>query len=236
MIHPENRIAVAIDNVVTKRDIENIIIDTHEYIGIYKIGFEQFIRFGPQILEVIKKYDKKVFLDLKLHDIPNTVYKAVKSATEHNVDFLTLHTMGGSEMLKAAVKAIEETKSNTKLLGVTILTSIDKLTLQEELRMPGTIEDNVKHLAMIAASANIHGIVCSAADLKEIREFIPDEFEVVTPGIRPEGTSKDDQKRIATPKDAIKNGATILVIGRAITAANNKKMAAKEIFDSIKNL
>lgn len=226
-------LALALDNYSEKSQILDLIDSTKEYIGVSKIGFEQFIRFGPEIIEIVRETGNKIFLDLKLHDIPNTVAKAVLAASKHNVDFLTIHACGGKNMLEAAVDAARKSNKPPKLIGVTVLTSIDKLTLNNELNVQGTINSQVSHLARLAISTGLDGIVCSAADLPAIKNYIPETLEVVTPGIRMADDSCQDQKRIATPNQAVINGATLLVIGRAVTVSQNPEEKARKILNSI---
>ncbi len=232
MANREN-IALALDNVVELSHLRRLIETTRESVGVYKIGFEQFIRFGPQILEPVRQFDCKIFLDMKLHDIPNTVAKAVTSAAEHEVDYLTLHTIGGEAMLSAAAEAAAKAAKAPKLIGVTVLTSVDQACMNNDMKIAGNIEDQVVHLASVAQRSGIDGIVCSAADLPTVKPTLPAGFEIITPGIRPAGTDAQDQKRVATPQDAIINGATLLVIGRAITGAADPAKAAAEILASI---
>lgn len=227
-------LALALDNCSETSKILDLVEATKEYIGIFKIGLEQFIRFGPEIVKTVQKHGIKIFLDLKLHDIPNTVAKAVASAAELNVQYLTIHTSGGYEMMKAASDAAKKWKNSPKLIGVTVLTSIDQTALNNELNVPGRVSSQVASLACLAVSAGLDGIVCSAADLPEVKPIIPDGLEIITPGIRPAGADVGDQKRIATPQQAIEQGATILVIGRPITGAEDVGIAAKEILRSIK--
>lgn len=229
----KNNLALALDNINEISDIESLVDKTIESIGVFKIGFEQFIRFGPSIVTAVQDRGVKIFLDMKLHDIPNTVAKAVKSAAEHNVDYLTIHTMGGTAMMKAASEAAAQCKNPPKILGVTILTSIDQEALNNDMKVNGILTDQVKHLAKLASECGLDGIVCSAADLSEVKPILPDNFEVITPGIRPAGTDAGDQKRVATPKEAIEKGATLLVLGRAVTAAESPKEAASSILESI---
>ncbi|MGM0444371.1 MAG: orotidine-5'-phosphate decarboxylase [Fibrobacterota bacterium] len=229
----KNRIALAVDNITEKSEIEALVAATQEYVGVYKIGFEQFIRFGPSILSVIKDAGAQIFLDMKLHDIPNTVAKAVHSAAQLGVDYLTVHAAGGRAMLTAAARAAAQEPTAPKLLAVTVLTSIDEKALRAELNVSATVEEQVIHLATLAQDCGIDGIVCSAADLSAVKPHLKKGFEVVTPGIRPAGVSADDQKRVATPAGAITAGATLLVIGRAITQANNPGEAARGIVESL---
>lgn len=227
-------LALALDNCSEKGKLLDLVDATKEYIGIFKIGLEQFIRFGPEIVTAVQMHGTKIFLDLKLHDIPNTVAKAVASAAELNVQYLTIHTSGGLEMMKAASDAAKKSKNPPKIIGVTVLTSIDQAMLNNELKISGTTQSQVAHLAKLAVSAGLDGIVCSAADLPDVKQLIPVGIEIITPGIRPAGSDIGDQKRIATPQQAIEQGATILVIGRPITGAEDPGMAAKDIYFSIK--
>lgn len=229
-----DNIALALDNISKLSELENLISATQEFVGVYKIGFEQFIRFGPSILEPVRKVSRKIFLDMKLHDIPNTVAKAVTSASTLDVDFLTLHTIGGLPMLEAAAEAAAKATNAPKLIGVTVLTSVDQNCMNNDMRIAGSVEVQVKHLASVADRSGIDGIVCSAADLPFVKPTLPSKFEIITPGIRPAGVDAQDQKRIATPESAIADGATLLVIGRAITGASNPAAAAKAILASIK--
>ncbi|MBD3391344.1 MAG: orotidine-5'-phosphate decarboxylase [Chitinivibrionales bacterium] len=226
-------LALALDNCVRTESIRGLIRDTREHIGIYKIGLEQFTRFGPGVLEHIRSAQRRIFLDLKLHDIPNTVGKAVAAAASHEVDFLTVHTQGGMAMLQAAADAASRAARPPRLVGVTVLTSIDERALREELLVGRAPGDHVRHLAGLAARAGLDGIVCSAADLGAVRGGLPDTFEIITPGIRMPDSNADDQKRVATPESAIAAGATILVVGRPITAAPDPRLAAQRFEQSI---
>jgi orotidine-5'-phosphate decarboxylase len=232
MITKEN-IALALDNNDNLQSLNELISQTSPFVGTYKVGFEQFIRFGDKLFEPIRKNNAKIFLDMKLHDIPNTVAQAVSSAIYHEVDFLTVHTIGGKEMMLAAAKAAKAAQKAPKIIGVTVLTSIDKNAMNSEMRIEGEVENQVTHLTELAAECGLDGIVCSAADLPVVKPFVPSGFEIITPGIRPAGADSQDQKRVATPQSAIANGATILVIGRAITGAKDPAAAAREILESV---
>jgi orotidine-5'-phosphate decarboxylase len=234
---PQDYLALALDNVNSLDQLTALVNQTRDSIGIFKIGLEQFTRFGLPVIETIKKTNRKIFLDLKFHDIPNTVAKAVSSACELGVDYLTIHTQGGTEMMKAAAKAANDARQKglhaPKLIGVTVLTSISVETLHSELGVSASLIDHVKHCAQMAAASGLNGIVCSAADLPYLKSQLAQDFEVITPGIRFEGGEAHDQKRVATPKEAIANGSTILVVGRIITQAANPAEAAKQVIDSI---
>lgn len=234
---PRDYFALALDNVSSLSELAGLVKSTASSIGTYKIGLEQFTRFGPSILDLVRNADRKIFLDLKFHDIPNTVGKSVEAAGLLGVDFLTIHTQGGIAMMLAAKEAADGVRqkcgSAPKILGVTLLTSIDAMALQKELGIPMTISEYVRHLARCAIEATLDGIVCSAADLSSVKPMLPDSFEIITPGIRPAGTAANDQKRIATPLEAINNGATLLVLGRAVTGAKDPGKAAEDILLSV---
>jgi len=236
MKNAKDFIALALDNVDDIDALKELIRKTSESVGVYKLGLEQFTRFGPKALDLVRDVGRKIFLDLKFHDIPNTVAKAVRAACGLDVDYLTIHTQGGVEMMKAAAEAASGTAHRPKILGVTLLTSIGQEALNSELAVQMKTDLYVQHLAQKAVSAGIDGLVCSAADLEAVKPSLPKDFEVVTPGIRPAGSDANDQKRVATPEWAIKNGATLLVIGRPITGADDPGRAAGEIVTEIGNL
>ena len=236
MKNAKDFIALALDNVDDIDTLKALIRKTSESVGVYKLGLEQFTRFGPKALDLVRDVGRKIFLDLKFHDIPNTVAKAVRAACELNVDYLTIHTQGGLEMMKAAAEAASGAARRPKILGVTLLTSIGQEALNCELAVQMKTNLYVLHLAQKAVEAGIDGLVCSAADLEAVKPSLPKDFEVVTPGIRPAGSDANDQKRVATPEWAIKNGATLLVIGRPITGADDQRKAAEEMVESIIDL
>jgi len=236
MKNAKDFIALALDNIDDIDTLKALIIKTRESVGVYKLGLEQFTRFGPKALDAVRTVDRRIFLDLKFHDIPNTVAKAVKAACGLDVDYLTIHTQGGVEMMRAAEEAVAGAAHRPKILGVTLLTSIGQTTLNDELAVSLKADLYVKHLAQKAVGAGIDGLVCSAADLESVKPSLPPNFEIVTPGIRPTGSDVNDQKRVATPEWAIKNGATLLVIGRPITGSANPDKAAEDIVREIETL
>ncbi len=193
-----------------------------------KIGKELFTRAGPDIVQYVQSKGFEVFLDLKFHDIPNTVAAACAAAAELGVWMMNVHASGGRAMMQAARKAIDEAQTlnekpgNVKpyLIAVTILTSHDEQSIHET-GLNGTVEENVERLAVLAADSGMDGIVCSAQEVESLRTITPAEFILVTPGIRPEGSDKGDQKRVMTPAEAISKGSSYLVIGRPITQAES---------------
>jgi len=195
-----------------------------------KIGLQLFTRAGPAAVHAVQERDLAVFLDLKLHDIPNTVEHAVKSIADLDVWFTTIHALGSSEMMQAAAEGA--VASSLKVLAVTILTSHDQESLVKiGLGLP--VREEVERLAKLAASNGIPGIVCSPKEIEPLRERLGSEVTIVTPGIRPAWSVAGDQKRIMTPAEAISAGADHLVIGRPITAAKNPKEATLRILDEI---
>ena len=206
-------------------------------VGAFKIGKELFVSAGPDIVKRVRDTGASVFLDLKFHDIPNTVAKAVASAARLDVQMLTVHTCGGSTMLKGALKgatkAAEETGNEPPLvLGVTVLTSMDDSDLNQ-VNINKTPEKQVIHLAKMATEAGLKGLVCSPKEITALREVLPTEVQQVTPGIRPAGSDSSDQKRVMTPSEAVQAGADWLVIGRPIYAADKPRAAAESILESL---
>jgi len=217
-------------------------IETNELKGVpVKVGMELFYREGPLVIEKLKENNHPIFLDLKLHDIPTTVRKAMHHIAKLEVDMVNVHALGGSEMLQAAKEGLCSGESNghkTKLIAVTVLTSMDKTTMNQELLLPGELDKNVVHFAQFAKKSGADGVVCSVHEAKQIKAVCGPSFLSVTPGIRLAQSEQNDQKRIATPAIARQNAADILVIGRSITQANDPhaayEQAVKEWKDGIK--
>ena len=206
-------------------------------VGAFKIGSELFTAAGPDIVKKIRATGASVFLDLKFHDIPNTVAKAVTAAVQLDVQMLTVHTSGGFEMLKAAEQAAEEVswklgRIPPLVLGVTVLTSLDTATLRE-IGLDVNVEYQVRRLATVATRAVLRGLVCSPQEVVKLRQTVPPAMQLVTPGIRTGAEMADDQKRTLTPKEAITAGANWLVIGRPIYAAENPRAATEKILESL---
>ncbi|HEY0456415.1 MAG TPA: orotidine-5'-phosphate decarboxylase [Verrucomicrobiae bacterium] len=208
-------------------------------VGAFKIGSELFTSAGPDIVRRIRATGAAVFLDLKFHDIPNTVTKAVTSATKLDVQMLTIHTSGGLEMMRAAEAAAQETarqigKPAPLVLGVTVLTSMDFPQLAE-IGIPIEPDKQVLRLAELANRAGLRGLVCSPLELQELRKRLPSSMQLVTPGIRAANDSVGDQKRTLSAPEAIAAGANWLVVGRPIYAAANPRVAAEAIFASLRS-
>ena len=206
-------------------------------VGAFKIGKELFVSAGPDIVRRVRATGAAVFLDLKFHDIPNTVAKAVAAATRLDVQMLTIHTSGGGEMMSAAEKSGQDTAKSLGLaaplvLGVTVLTSSDANTLAE-IGCQANVGQQVERLATLAVKSGLRGLVCSPLEIADLRQFLPPEIQLVTPGIRTGAEKADDQKRTLTPREAIQAGASWLVIGRPIYAAENPRLAAEKILESL---
>jgi orotidine-5'-phosphate decarboxylase len=232
-----NPIIVALD-VPTAEEALKLVEQVAPVTGGFKIGSELFTSAGPDIIKRIRALGAPVFLDLKFHDIPNTVAKAVAAAVKLDVQMLTVHTSGGSEMLKAAEQIAQESAwrlghAPPLVLGVTVLTSLDSNSLSE-IGLDPNVTRQVRRLANMANKAGLRGLVCSPREVAELRQVLPASSQLVTPGIRAETDPPDDQKRTLTPREAISLGANWLVIGRPIYAAENPRAAAERILASIK--
>lgn len=219
----KSKVCLPLDGLLTLDDVKNRVEELNSVVGFFKVGKESYTRFGPAVIEMVQGYSSNVFLDLKYHDIPKTVSCATDAATQLGVYMFNVHASGGSDMLKAAVDGANNASAKygvkiPKIIGVTVLTSINRVILNQQVRIPGSVEDQVLNLAQLSWSAGLDGVVCSATDLYAIRKHLPSDFMYVTPGIKGLNTPAGaDQKRVFTPGNAIKNGSTILVIGRAIT-------------------
>ena len=199
-----------------------------------KIGSELFTRGGPTLVENLVKQGFDVFLDLKFHDIPNTVAKACLVAADLGVWMINVHALGGRDMLLAAREALEKIQQRPLLVAVSILTSLERLDLYG-VGLHGLLEDNVLRLARLSQACGLDGIVCSPHEIASIREAIETDFELITPGIRPSGSLHNDQKRIVTPKEALDLGASFLVIGRPVTDALDPLQALLDIKASLED-
>ncbi len=222
------KIIVALD-VATKKEALALVEQLRERISFFKIGLQLYTAEGPGIVRVVLATGAKVFLDLKLHDIPNTVERAVGSAGQLGVHMLTIHLCGGEEMIRAAVVA---RKTNLLILGVTALTSADEQTLRQ-VGISDEIHDHVLRLAKLGVEARIDGLVASAHEVKMLRAEFGTKTKLVVPGIRPSWSEAGDQKRVMTPREALDSGADFLVIGRPILAHSSPREAVGKILDEI---
>jgi orotidine-5'-phosphate decarboxylase len=206
-------------------------------VGAFKIGSELFTASGPDIVRRVRDTGAAVFLDLKFHDIPNTVAKAVASATRLDVQMLTIHTSGGLNMMRVAEESAQETalqsgRNAPLVLGVTVLTSHEANTLNE-IGCEPNVGKQVERLAQLAVQAGLRGLVCSPLEIAALRQLLPAQVQLVTPGIRTGAEKADDQKRTLTPREALEAGSNWLVIGRPIYAAENPRAAAEAIWSSL---
>ncbi len=218
----KNRLIVALD-VNSFEKAKRLVDKLAPYVGVFKVGSELFVSSGPKIINYVRKKRKKIFLDLKFFDIPNTVERAVMASARHGVFMLTLHVKGGFDMLKKAVAVLKGRGKRPLLIGVTVLTSKSGRATCEE----------VVKLAKTAKRARLDGIVCSARETAFIKKACGRKFLVINPGIRPLHSARDDQRRVATPAEAIKKGADFIVIGRPITRAKNPAREAKKILEAL---
>ncbi len=201
-----------------------------EAVDFYKIGLELFTAEGPDVVKAVKDLGKKVFLDLKLHDIPRTVERAVRSGGTLGVDLMTIHSVGGKAMIRAAADAAAEFgAAGPKILAVTVLTSLDQNDLADVGIVNRTPAEQVAAMARFATENGAHGLVCSPKEVGALSKALKAGTLFVTPGVRPAGAAVGDQKRVATPAEAVRDGATHLVVGRPILAAADPAAAARAI-------
>jgi orotidine-5'-phosphate decarboxylase len=231
MTEAREQLIVALD-VATAAAARSIVAAVGESASTYKVGKQLFTAEGPRVVRDLIASGRKVFLDLKFHDIPNTVAAAVVEATKLDVSMLTVHASGGAKMLRAAVDAAKSSSAKPTVLAVTVLTSFSDEDLQE-VGFSGRVLDEVLRLAALATSSGCGGIVASPREVREVRRELGSGFAIVTPGVRPAGGEKGDQARVATPAEAIAAGATHIVVGRPITAAANPAAAARSIVEEI---
>ena len=228
----ENPIYCAIDTS-SFDNAEKIINEIAPHIGGIKLGLEFLTSCGIKGIEKIAKYELPLFLDFKLYDIPNTVKKSLQNILSFNPKYTTLHLSGGSHMLKECVDLKKQLNSNTNLIGVTMLTSFDD-DLINEIGMSGTVNRNVDNLSTLAINCGMDGVVCSAMEIRKVKETFGSKLKVIVPGVRNKKDNNDDQKRMLSPKKAIEFGADIIVVGRPITCADSPGDAAKIFLQSIK--
>ncbi|MCS1350652.1 orotidine-5'-phosphate decarboxylase [Mechercharimyces sp. CAU 1602] len=228
------RIMIALDfpNVIEAEQFLSLWEVETEAKPVVKVGMQLFYHAGPDWVRKLKREGYTIFLDLKLHDIPHTVAGAVASVAQLGVDFLTIHASGGSEMMRAARQAIEQTNHSLQLLAVTQLTSTDQKMLNEEMGIRGTVAASVMQLAQVAVKSGMTGIVCSAHEVEMVKKEFP-ALLTVTPGIRLAHDEKGDQKRVLTPEEAVQRGADLLVVGRSITHSLDPKQAYDSILERL---
>ena len=234
----------AADRLIIALDIDNdeealgLVADLKESVGMFKVGHQLFTAYGPDIVRRIIGMGGRVFLDLKYHDIPNTVAKASAEAAKLGVSIFNVHSLGGLDMMKAAAAAAKEAAGKHGLpepivLAVTVLTSMDEMSLRRELKITRSLQREVVHLARLAQRAGMHGVVASPQEIKMLRRSVRGEFIILTPGVRPAWAAKDDQKRVMTPGEAVKTGADFIVVGRPVLKAPDRKAAVQKILEEI---
>ncbi len=222
------KVIIALD-VATLDEALGLVDTLGEGTDFYKVGLELFTRAGPPVVQALTGRGKRVFLDLKLHDIPNTVARAVSRARDLEADFLTLHTTGGRRMMEAAAEAAGD---DLTLLGVTVLTSMAESDLEDAWgRAVDSLEDEVVRLARLSHESGVGGVVASVREVAPIKEAIGTDLVVVTPGIRLAGDDAHDQARVSTPAEAVAAGADYLVIGRSVTQAPDPQEALRRIYE-----
>lgn len=235
-MNADNRIIVALD--VSSQFEAIALLDLLPQVSFWKVGLELFVSSGPLILEILKQREKRIFLDLKFHDIPNTVAGACRAAAKYNVDLLTVHSTCGKDALKAAQLALTEgaaavDRPTPKLIAITLLTSLNSRQLAFELKIPLELPEYALHMALLAKETGLAGAVCSPQEVEQLRMSCGDDFLLVCPGVRPTWADGGDQKRSMTPKAALKAGADYLVIGRPITAAPDPVAAFARICEEL---
>ncbi|MFE2644592.1 orotidine-5'-phosphate decarboxylase [Streptomyces nigra] len=234
--HLSERLCLALD-LADRDEILALVDEMKDLIGYFKLN-SAFTLHGPRLVQEILERDVKIFLDLKLHDIPNTLAGYGHAVTSLGAHLVTLHTGGGVEMMRAAVTAADKTAAELnverpKLVGVTLLTSVDQPTLNGDLNVAGTVANEVRRRALLAAEAGLDGIVCAPSEIEHVRADLPDDFFYVTPGTRSPGSSTNDHKRTGTHAQALANGSGLLVLGRRIHHAPDRRTAALEVLREI---
>ena len=234
--NPSEKIIIALDGM-DKKNVLNLIEKIPEITWV-KVGLELFVSEGPDVLSILRDKGKKIFLDLKFHDIPTTVARACYVASQTGAEFISLHTCAGTKALKMANEAAHEGAAKVnlrppKLLGITVLTSWTREGFASDLLINESIDKRVTHLAEIASKSGLGGCVCSPKEVQSLRKVYPETFELVTPGIRSLGSDINDQSRISDASEAIKMGASKLVIGRAITQSNDPAYMFKSFCDKV---
>ncbi|MGI9952306.1 orotidine-5'-phosphate decarboxylase [Moorellaceae bacterium AZ2] len=229
----QDKLIIALD-VAELATAEKLVVGLAPYVGMFKVGLELYTAAGPAAIHMIKERGGRVFADLKLHDIPHTVSQAARALVRHGVDMLNVHAAGGRKMLRATVEAVKEEadKQGRKaplLIAVTVLTSLDEASLQEEMGVRRSLEEQVVFWAGLAQECGLDGVVASALELEAIRSACGPDFVIVTPGIRPAGSRRDDQSRVLTPGEAVRRGASYLVVGRPVTSAPDPVAAVNSI-------
>ncbi|MEY2984600.1 MAG: hypothetical protein RLZZ568_1217 [Cyanobacteriota bacterium] len=222
------------DRLIVPLDVPDLptaiaLVEQLPMVSFWKVGLELFVSAGPTIVDELKQRQKKVFLDLKFHDIPNTVLGACRSASQYGVDLLTLHSTAGRNALTMAAQAMQALDKPPQLLAITLLTSISSRELAFDLHLPLELPEYVLKMALLAQECGLNGAVCSPLEAAQLRQGCGTDFLLVCPGVRPTWASLGDQQRVMTPRQAIAAGADYLVIGRPLTAAPNPALAWEKL-------
>jgi orotidine-5'-phosphate decarboxylase len=233
----KDRLIIALD-LDSDREALSLVDELNGSVGMFKVGHQLFTAYGPDIVRRIIGKGARVFLDLKYHDIPNTVASASVEAVKLGVNIFNVHALGGLDMMKAATRSARETADKQGLeqplvLAVTILTSMDDLALRRDLKINRSLRREVAHLAELAQRAGMSGVVASPQEIKMLRKAVRGEFVILTPGVRPAWAGRDDQMRVMTPGEATSNGADYIVIGRPVLKAADRRAAVEKIVQEI---
>ncbi|GAB1544558.1 orotidine-5'-phosphate decarboxylase [Scytonema sp. NUACC21] len=238
-MNAEDRIIVPLD--VPDEEAAIVLVERLEQVSFWKVGLELFTSTGPKILEALKSRQKRIFLDLKFHDIPNTVAGACRVAARYGVDLLTIHATSGKDALKAAAEAAQLGAAQAgvkppKLIAITLLTSISSRQLAMDLKIPLELPEYAQQMALMAQEMGLDGAVCSPQEVAQLRQTCVRDFLLVCPGVRPTWAQARDQARSLSPGQALKAGADYLVIGRPITASDNPELAWKRICEELQTV
>jgi len=238
-IPAKERLIIALD-VSTRADAQHIVAETAAFAGAFKVGLQLFSSVGPEIVRELSEAGHRIFLDLKFHDIPNTVSNAALESTRLGVWMFNVHAAGGNEMMRQTVSEVEDLCEKSgltrpKMIAVTVLTS-SAYDILREIGIEAPAGDHALDLAKLASAAGMDGVVASAKEAAQVRDSCGSQFLIVTPGVRPPGASNNDQRRVTTPAEAIRAGSDYLVVGRPITAAENMSRAAESIFNEIESV
>jgi len=236
-LNAKERLIVALD-VDSDTEALGIVAELKNTVGLFKVGHQLFTAYGPDIVRRIIGAGGRVFLDLKYHDIPNTVAKASAEAVKLGVSIFNVHSLGGLDMMKAAKESAKETAQKyylpmPQVLAVTVLTSMDEKSLRKELKITRSLQRQVAHLARLAQRAGMSGVVASPQEIKMLRRAVRGAFVILTPGVRPAWAGKDDQKRVMTPGEAVKAGADYIVVGRPVLRSPDRSEAVRKILEEI---
>jgi orotidine-5'-phosphate decarboxylase len=232
-VRDTQKIVVALD-VSSRSEALHLVKELHGLTGMFKVGSQLYMAAGPAIVQEIVELGNRVFLDLKFHDIPNTVRHAAIEAARLGVSMMTMHASGGRVMMESTIKGLQDIFGSSKptAVAITVLTSLDDSGLGE-VGMASSVDETVKHLALLAQECSMDGVVCSPREIRALRRIVKADFKLVTPGIRMPDQSLQDQQRVSTPREAIAAGADYIVVGRAVTGETEPRAALERILKSL---